>query len=94
MIRSFVDHETEQFFATGKSRRLPQEILVRASQKLRLLNAATDVEELRLPPSHRLEVLRGDRVGLHSIRINDQWRVCFRFADGDAYDVEIVDYHR
>jgi toxin HigB-1 len=93
MIRSFADEETERFFTTGTSRRLPRDIQRRASQKLRIINAATDVEDLRSPPSHRLEVLRGDRAGQHSIRINDQWRICFRFADGDAHEVEIVDYH-
>jgi proteic killer suppression protein len=93
MIRSFADSETEQLFNTGKSRRLPPEILKRATMRLEQLDAATDVEDLRLPPSNRLEPLHGDRAGWCSIRINNQWRVCFRFADGDAHDVEIVDYH-
>jgi toxin HigB-1 len=94
MIRSFADAETEQFFNTGKSRSLPRDIQRRAFMRLQLLDNATDVEDLRLPPSNRLEVLRGDRAGQHSIRINDQWRVCFHFVDGDAFEVEIVDYHR
>ena len=93
MIRSFADDETERFYTTGKSRRLPSEIRTRAAMRLTQLNAATRVEDLRLPPSNRLEALRHDRVGQWSIRINDQWRVCFRFENGDAYDVEIVDYH-
>lgn len=93
MIRSFADDETERFYTTGKSRRLPSEIRTRAAMRLTQLNAATRVEDLRLPPSNRLEALRHDRVGQWSIRINDQWRICFRFANGDAYDVEIVDYH-
>jgi len=93
MIRSFADAETERFFATGKTRRLPREILRRAVMRLRQVDAATRIEDLRLPPSNRLEPLKGDRAGRHSIRINDQWRVCFRFADGDAFDVEIIDYH-
>ena len=93
VIRSFADVETERFFATGKTRRLPRDILRRAVMRLRQLDAATRIEDLRLPPSNRLEALRGDRAGRHAIRINDQWRVCFRFADGDAFDVEIVDYH-
>jgi proteic killer suppression protein len=93
VIRSFADDETEHLFATGKSRRLPQNILKRAAMRLLQLNAATKLEDLRLPPSNRLEALRGDRAGQHSIRINDQWRLCFRFADGDAFDVEIADYH-
>jgi proteic killer suppression protein len=93
MIRSFADTETERFFTIGKTRRLPADILRRAVMRLRQLDAATRIEDLRLPPSNRLEPLKGERAGRHSIRINDQWRVCFRFVDGDAFDVEIVDYH-
>jgi toxin HigB-1 len=93
MIRSFADAETERLFVTGRSRRLPREIMRRAAMRLRQLDAATRIDDLRLPPSNRLEALKGDRAGRHSIRINDQWRICFRFADGDAFEVEIVDYH-
>ena len=93
MIRSFADAETERFFSTGKSRRLPPSILQRATMRLLQLDAARSVEDLRLPPSNRLEILKGNRAGQRSIRINDQWRVCFRFVDGDAFDVEITDYH-
>lgn len=93
VIRSFTDAETERFFTTGKSRRLPPEIRVRATMRLTQLNAATLVTDLRLPPSNRLEALKHDRVGYWSIRINDQWRVCFRFENGDAFDVGIIDYH-
>ncbi len=93
MIRSFADNETERFFVTGKSRRLPHDIQARAAMRLLQLNAATRVEDLRLPPSNRLEALRHDRGGQWSIRINDQWRICFRFEAGDAFDVEIIDYH-
>lgn len=93
MIRSFADTPTEQLFATGKSRRLPPDILRRALMRLAQLHAATELEDLRLPPSNRLEALKGDRAGYWSMRINDQWRVCFRFESGDAFDVEIVDYH-
>lgn len=93
MIRSFADDETEHFYATGRSRRLPPEIYKRAAMRLTQLDAATRVDDLRLPPSNRLEALRHDRSGQWSIRINDQWRVCFRFENGDAFDVEIVDYH-
>lgn len=93
MIRSFANAETERFFVTGKTRRLPRAILRRATLRLGQLNAAVRIEDLRLPPSNRLEALRGGRAGQHSIRINDQWRVCFRFTDGDAFDVEITDYH-
>jgi proteic killer suppression protein len=93
VIRSFADTETESFYTTGRSRRLPPEIRTRAGMRLTQINAATRVEDLRQPPSNRLEALKGDRRGFWSIRINDQWRVCFRFSAGDAYDVEIVDYH-
>ncbi len=93
MIQTFSCTETERFFATGKSRRLPPEILKRAAMRLMQLASATRIEDLRLPPSNRLEALAHDRLGQWSIRINDQWRVCFRFENGDAYNVEIVDYH-
>ena len=93
MIRSFASAETRRFFATGKSKRLPPEIQVRAAMRLTQLDAATRLDDLRTPPSNRLEALRHDRKGQWSIRINDQWRICFRFEDGDAYEVEIVDYH-
>jgi len=93
MIRSFADAETERYFATGKLQRLPRVILKRAAMRLQQLNAATRIGDLRLPPSNRLEALKGDRRGQWSIRINRQWRVCFRFASGDAFDVEITDYH-
>jgi toxin HigB-1 len=93
MIRSFASTDTERYFATGKSRRLPTEILKRAAMRLTQLNEATSIDDLRFPPSNRLEALRGDRKGQWSVRINDQWRICFRFAAGDAFDVEIADYH-
>jgi toxin HigB-1 len=93
MIRSFAGAETERFYTTGKSRRLSHEILRHAAMRLRQLDAATRVDDLRLPPSNRLEALKGDRIGQYSIRINDQWRICFRFVAGDAFDVEITDYH-
>ena len=93
MIRNFANAETEQFYATGKSRRLPPSILKRAAMRLMQLDSITRVEELKLPPSNKLEALAHDRLGCWSIRINDQWRVCFRFEQGDALDVEIVDYH-
>ncbi len=93
VIQTFASPETERFFATGKSRRLPPEILKRAAMRLMQLDGALRIEDLRLPPSNRLEALVRDRVGQWSIRINEQWRVCFRFEKGDAYDVEIVDYH-
>jgi proteic killer suppression protein len=93
VIRSFADADTERFYSTGKSRRLPTEIRTRAAMRLIQLNAATHIGDLRMPPSNRLEALKHDRAGQWSIRINIQWRVCFRFNNGDAWDVEIVDYH-
>jgi proteic killer suppression protein len=93
MIESFASAETERLFATGKSRRLPPEILKRAVMRLAQLDAATEIEDLRQPPSNRLEALSGDRLGQWSIRVNEQWRVCFRFERGAAQGVEVVDYH-
>jgi proteic killer suppression protein len=93
MIQSFANSETEQLFATGKSRRLPPDILKRATMRLTQLNAAARIDDLRLPPSNHLEALSHDRTEQWSIRINNQWRICFRFSNGDAFDVEIVDYH-
>lgn len=93
MIRSFADRETERIWEGRPSRRLPLEIQAVVRRKLRMLNNAAELADLRIPPANRLEALRGDRKGQHSIRINDQWRLCFRWADGDAFDVAIVDYH-
>lgn len=93
MIRSFADAETERFYTSGKSRRLPTGIRTRAARRLTQLDAATCLEDLRVPPSNQLETLKGDRKGQWSIRINGQWRICFRFNKDDAFDVEIVDYH-
>ena len=93
MVRGFACSETERFFATGRSRRLPPDVLKRAARRLTQLDSAGRIEDLCLPPSNRLEALANDRAGQWSIRINDPWRVCFRFENGDALDVEIVDYH-
>jgi proteic killer suppression protein len=93
MIRSFADKETGRIFSREVSRRFPPEIQRKARIKLELLDAAETLQDLRVPPSNRLEKLSGDRQGQHSIRINDQWRICFVWQDGDAYQVEIVDYH-
>lgn len=92
MIKSFAGKETERLFR-GRKSRAGARIRERALSKLLVLDAATDVEELRVPPGNRLERLRGERAGQWSIRINQQYRVCFSFEGGDAYDVEIVDYH-
>ena len=94
MILSFANDETEAFFETGKSRRLPSDILKRTSMRLTQLHAATKLEDLKMPPSNELEALKGNRAGQHSIRINKQWRVCFRFANGNATDVEITNHYR
>ena len=93
MIRSFADKETEGLFRTGKSKRLPPDILRRAILRLNQLEHTTSVNELRFPPANRLEALHGDREGQWSIRINSQWRVCFRWMDDDVFDVQIIDYH-
>lgn len=93
MIRSFADPETERLFARTPGRRFPPELHRVMLRKLVQLDAAERLDDLRIPPGNRLEALKSDRKGQHSIRVNDQWRVCFRWDDGDAYEVEIVDYH-
>lgn len=93
MIRSVRDAETAAVWRGERSKRLPSDIQDRALRKLRQLAAAQRLEDLRAPPSNNLEALKGDRAGQHSIRINRQWRVCFRWQEGDAHDVEICDYH-
>ena len=93
MIKTFKCAETERLFLRESARRLAPDIVKSALRKLLLLNAAKTVEELRLPPGNRLERLCGDRDGAWSIRINDQWRICFLWDGSDAFDVEIVDYH-
>ena len=93
MIRSFADADTEMLWLTGKSRRIPANIRSSALRKLRLLHRAIGLFDLNAPLVNRLEALTRDRKGQHSIRINDQFRICFRWIDRDAYDVEIVDYH-
>jgi proteic killer suppression protein len=92
MIRSFADGETEALFFTATSRQFGG-ILRVARRKLQLLDNASRLEDLRLPQGNRLEPLKGDRKGQHSIRINDQYRICFRWDEGDAHEVEIADYH-
>ena len=93
MIRSFADKETERIFNREVSRRFAPEIQRKARIKLEILDAAETLQDLRIPPSNRLEKLSGDRQGQHSIRINDQWRIIFKWQSGNAYEVEIVDYH-
>ena len=93
MINSFKCKETEKLFNGKFSSRLPQSIQRLVSRKLEYLASAGELEDLRSPPGNRLEALKDDRTGQHSIRINDQWRICFVWRDNDAYEVEIVDYH-
>jgi proteic killer suppression protein len=93
VIRNFKDGEAEKIFNRQRSRRLPAAIQQVALRKLRMLNRARTLQDLRVPPANRLERLSGDRAGQYSIRINDQWRVCFDWQEGDALNVEIVDYH-
>ncbi len=93
MIVSFADRETASIWKGTRSRRLPDDIQETALRKLRLLNNAARLEDLRVPPGNRLEALKADRAGQHAIRINAQWRICFVWNEGQAHDVEIVDYH-
>lgn len=94
MIKTFADKETEKIYHQEISRKLPNNIQQRALRKLQMLDASVSLEELRIPPNNRLEKLTKDRVGQYSIRINQQWRICFRWKNGDVFDVEITDYHR
>ena len=93
MIKTFADKETRMVFLSGESKRLPSDILRRAVRRLEYLDWATSLGDLKVPPSNRLHALKGDREGQHAISINDQWGICFRFNDGDTYDLEITDYH-
>jgi len=93
VIKSFRDKETEKIYLRERSRKLPGDIQQIALRKLRMLNNSKSVNDLRIPPANRLEKLAGKRAGQHSIRINDQWRLCFIWKDSNAYDVEITDYH-
>lgn len=93
VIKSFADRRTQELYAFGKTRRVPPDVAKRAARKLEYVDLATCIDDLRVPPGNRLHALSGDRRGQYSISVNDQWRICFRFADGDAYDVEFCDYH-
>ena len=94
MIQSFKDSRTKDVFERQAARWLPPDIVRRAERKLRMLDTAPQLEGLRIPPGNHLELLTGDRAGQYSIRINDQWRICFEWDDGNPHHVEIVDYHR
>ncbi len=93
MIKTFADRRTKELYETGKAKCFPADVGKRAARKLEYVDLAAKLEDLSTPPGNRLHALEGDRKGQHSISINDQWRICFRFQDGDAYDVEICDYH-
>ncbi len=93
MIKTFKDAETEKIYQRERSRKLPSDIQQVALRKLRMINTAINLNDLRVPPANRLEKLGGDRAGQHSIRINDQWRICFEWRGSDAFNVEITDYH-
>jgi len=93
MIKTFASKETEKLFNREVSRVLPTDIQRKARQKLEILDAVERLDDLRVPPGNRLEKLSGNREGQHSIRINQQWRICFQWKNGDCYEVEIVDYH-
>jgi len=93
VIKTFSDKHTYEFYVIGKSKRLPADLLKRAMRRLEYINLASTLDDLKVPPSNRLHALKDDREGQYSISINDQWRICFRFKDADAYDVEITDYH-
>ena len=93
MIKSFADRRTQYLYTTGKAKRFPAEIAGRAARKLEYLDLAVRLDDLKVPPGNRLHALGGNRKGQHAIAVNDQWRICFRFIDGDAYDVEICNYH-
>ena len=94
MIRSFKDKEAQHIFNRERSRKLPDTLQRVALRKLRMLNRAINLRDLRVPPANHLEKMMGNRAGQHSIRINDQWRICFEWRGNDAFEVEIVDYHR
>lgn len=93
MIKTFADRQTAELYETGKSKKLPPDIWKRSLRKLEYIDLAACLSDLKVPPSNRLHELERDRKGQHSISVNDQWRICFRFVDNDAYDVELTDYH-
>jgi proteic killer suppression protein len=93
VIKTFADKRTQQLYLMGTARRFPPDVARRAARKLEYVALATQLDDLKVPPGNRLHALDRERKGQHSISINDQWRICFRFEDGDAYDVEVTDYH-
>lgn len=93
MIKTFADKRTRDLYQTGSVKRFPPDVAGRAARKLEYVDLASQLDDLKVPPGNRLHALEGDRTGQYSISINDQWRICFRFEDGDAHDVEVCDYH-
>ncbi len=93
MIKTFADKRTQELYAQGRTKRIPAEIARRAARKLEYVDLATRLQDLRVPPGNQLHALEGDRKGQYVICVNDQWRICFRFVEGDAYEVEFCDYH-
>ena len=93
MIKTFADKQSLELYTTGKSKRIPPEVARRARRKLEYVDLAMRIDDLKVPPGNNLHKLVRDLEGQHAICINDQWRICFQFIDGDAYDVEITDYH-
>lgn len=93
VIKTFADRRTQELYATGKGKRVPADVANRAARKLEYVDLVTRIDDLRVPPGNRLHALSGDRKGQNSISVNDQWRICFCFVDGDACDVEFCDYH-
>ena len=93
MIKTFADKRTQELYVTGRARRLPPKILSRAIRRLEQIDAAQNLGDLAVPPSNRLHGLEGDRKGQYSVSINEWWRICFRFENGDAFEAEICDYH-
>ena len=93
MIKTFADRRTQELYTTGKAKQFPADVARRAARKLEYLALAVRLNDLKVPPGNRLHALGGNRKGQHAVAVNDQWRICFRFVEGDAYDVEICDYH-
>jgi toxin HigB-1 len=93
MIKSFADKRTQELYSQGMTKKFPADVATRAARKLEYVHLAEHLDDLRVPPGNRLHPISGNRQGQHSISINDQWRICFRFEDGDAYEVEVCDYH-
>jgi proteic killer suppression protein len=93
MIRTFADKRTDELFVKGTARGFPPDVAGRAARKLEYVHLAARLDDLKVPPGNRLHALHGGRRGQHAIAVSDQWRICFRFVDGDAYDVEVCDYH-